>query len=232
MSSTKLFLPELESLAQRDPLTYEALNKVQQVINQNLPSSGNGSPEGVVPASPGTVFVQRDGPNAQQVLWIKDQNNDTSGWRQLGAYGSTPCSGTSKLIAVSTPNSATFYYDGTNGSQPLTIHRADGTDTVVSGNQTVQKLAPSTTHYFYPYYDERSGEVKFVTTATGVGTAVPQAVGSPPYAYSAPVPNAAQQTAALGTVALSNGSCPVTTPATGTTSATVGGWTNGIYISQ
>lgn len=232
MGSSRLFLPELEAVAGQNPLLFEVLTKIQNAVNATQILSGDGSPNTVVSANVGTVYIQRDGPNAQQVLWIKDVGADNNGWRALGSYGSIPPSGTTKFAAIATATTITIYWDGTNGSTQLLIHRADGTDTRASGNQAITKLAPSTTYFIYPYWDERDGSVNFVSTAAGPGTAVPAAVGSPPYAYTTAVANAAQQVAALGAVPLSNGSIQVTTPSSGSAASTVGGSTNTIYPFQ
>lgn len=41
---------------------------------------GNGSPEGVVTATPGAVYLQLDGPNN---LWVKAIGTGNTGWAQI-----------------------------------------------------------------------------------------------------------------------------------------------------
>lgn len=103
-----------------------------------------------------------------------------------GSRTSAICTG---VQAVMTTTTATFYWDGSNGSQPFKIYRDDGTvfgPFITDSGLQVTGLSPSTTYYFYPYFDESIQRIKFATIA-GVS------IGSPSYAFTAQNNLAAQQ---------------------------------------
>lgn len=82
-------------------------------------------------------------------------------------------------FSASAPSTTSIqlWWDGTNSSTILRIYRDDGTVAgPFPGNQLVTGLSPSTTYFFYPYFDEATQSVKFVSQAG--------AVGSPPIAYA------------------------------------------------
>jgi len=209
--------PRLESLAETDPEIYEVLRNFQEQLNQVLPSliSGNGSPEATVPATAGTVYVQRDASAGPLSLHVKDGGEGLNGWATLGAFGSIPPTAGGGFQAVATPNSVTFYYDGTNGSQVLTMYRANGVQSqVAAGRTVVTGLAPNTTYYFYPYFDERTQSLKWVA-----GT-----MGNPAIAFTVDNSGASQQARLTHHIPLTPGTAIiVTTPAGGSSPAPVGG---------
>ena len=138
---------------------------------------------------------------------------------QLVSAGSRPQSITTAFTFVPTSTGVTFYWDGTNGSQPLSIYRDDGT--IVSpivGNQTVSGLSPSTTYYFYPYYDETLGAVRWAVVS-GVS------IGTPGYAFTTKNILANQQQIMRNHIPLASGLAitGVTTTASGTGSQGSGG---------
>lgn len=113
---------------------------------------------------------------------------------QGGRPGSiaTPIAYLSNFLTL--PFGMQFYWDGTNGSQALTIHRDDGTSIPnIIGNFTVLGLTASTKYYFYPYYQESvEPGANFGAQQPGVQWAsVEGAVGNPPVAYTAPNAQAA-----------------------------------------
>lgn len=130
---------------------------------------------------------------------------------QITSIGSRPQSLSTSIAFVATTSVVTFYWDGTNGSVPLSIYRDDGTIvTPIVGNQLVSGLSPSTTYYFYPYYDETLGQVRWASVS-GVS------IGTPGYAFTAKNILAAQiqilrNHVPLATLLATNG---VTTPASG-----------------
>jgi hypothetical protein len=66
---------------------------------------------------------------------------------------------TSGFAYTSTDSSITWYWDGTNGSHVIVIHRADGSHfTVPTGGSplTISGLSASTTYYFLPFWDVRN----------------------------------------------------------------------------
>lgn len=128
---------------------------------------------------------------------VNNTVNPTSS--QISSSGARPGSVATPIAyfanAVSPPLVLTFFWDGTNGSSPLTIHRDDGTTTgTLIGSFVVNGLAVNTKYYFYPYYQENvEPENNFGSQQPGVNWAfVPgAAVGTPPVAYTAPNAQAA-----------------------------------------
>jgi hypothetical protein len=83
---------------------------------------------------------------------------------------STGCS------VVAATNTINIYWDGTNSSSPLRIYRDDGSVAgPFPGNVVINGLT-SGTWFIYPYFDEATGTVKFVSQSG--------ATGSPPIAYN------------------------------------------------
>jgi len=73
--------------------------------------------------------------------------------------GSTPPSGVTGLFtATATTTTITWYWDGTNGSSPLVIQRADGSFFAVPrGSITIGGLVANTTYYFLPFWSTVGG---------------------------------------------------------------------------
>lgn len=87
-----------------------------------------------------------------------------------------------------TANASTiiWYWDGTNGSSPITIFWPDGSSTIVPpASFAVSGLAASTTYTFYPYFDVNLGGVNFVILATGNGSPKAAFIGSSQLAAAA-----------------------------------------------
>lgn len=125
-------------------------------------------------------------PNTGLQSLVNNQINPTSA--QLESVGSRPQSITTAITYTSTTTSITFYWDGTNGSTPLTIYRDDGTTIgPFIGNFTVTGLSPNTTYFFYPFYQEAvTPSANFGQHPVGInwGT-TPGGVGTPPVAFTA-----------------------------------------------
>jgi len=137
---------------------------------------------------------------------------------QLKAAGGRVSSLSTGSSFTATTTSITIYWDGTNSSTILRIYRDDQTVAgPFPGTQLITGLSPSTTYFFYPYFDETRQTVLFVSQAG--------AVGSPPIAYtSALIQNAIAQMfrgrIPLFTQLAVNG---IATPAAGNTPATPSG---------
>ena len=115
---------------------------------------------------------------------------------QIPSKGSRTSSVTTTITFTFDATSATFFWDGTNGSQALRIGRDDGT---VVGPTTVGspfKVAGLTTntYFFYAYWDETLGKVVFATNSAAVGT--------PAVAFLQPNFDAAQQQILRGHIPL------------------------------
>jgi hypothetical protein len=216
-----------ESLAETNPDLYEIFRDFQNQLNQVMPSilSGTDHPQiqsstaspstAGVRAAPGTLYIQRNAQSGALVLHVKDTGYSTSGWAELGAFGSIPPTAGAGFQAIATSNSITFYYDGTNGSSILTMYRANGEQSqVASGSTVITQLSPQTTYYFYPYFDERTQSLQWVA-----GTA-----GNPAIAFTVQSPAAAAQMRLAHRIPLAPGTnISVTTPASGTSPFAVGG---------
>jgi hypothetical protein len=108
---------------------------------------------------------------------------------QVDTGGSRTSSFCTGIQAVMTTTTATVYWDGSNGSQPFKIYRDDGTvfgPFITDSGKQVTGLSPSTTYYFYPYWDETLQRIAFATVA-GVS------VGSPAIAFTSQNNLAVQQ---------------------------------------
>lgn len=132
-----------------------------------------------------------------------------------GNAGVIPFSQTTGFKYTATTTSITWYWDGTNGSTTLSILRADGTTTgPISGNVTITGLTLGTTYSFYPYWDEPTQSVQWLTGGSG----------TPSYAQpSAGGQSLVQAQALRNRIPLSSGAMPASTPASGTSSGSGGG---------
>ena len=126
--------------------------------------------------------------------------------------------------------SVQIFWDGTNSSTVLRIYRDDGSIAgPFPGSQLITGLTAATTYFFYPYFDEATGRVLFVSISGAVGT--------PPIAYPAATIAVAQQQILRGRVQLAANLAVtgITTPAAGTTPATNaggGGTGSGAYLGS
>jgi len=120
-----------------------------------------------------------------------------------------------------------LFWDGTNNSQLLRIYRDDGTVSgPFSGNAFITGLVAATTYFFYPYFDEATQTVKFVSQEG--------AVGDPPIAYLATTPQLAQAQFLRGRIPLATNlsGTGILTPAGAPTPPTFaggGGGGGGVY---
>src|SRR5258705_6691521 len=126
--------------------------------------------------------------------------------------------------------SISIFWDGTNSSTILRIYRDDGTVAgPFPGSQLITGLVANTQYFFYPYFDEATQRVLFVSVAPAVGT--------PPIAYTAATIAVAQQQILRGRVQLASDLAVtgITTPAAGSTPATNaggGGSGGGAYLGR
>jgi hypothetical protein len=125
---------------------------------------------------------------------------------QIQSLGSRTSSVTTAITFTFTATTATFYWDGTNGSFFLQIGRDDGSmvgPTNVGSPFLVTGLSANT-YRFYPYWDENLQMVVFASNSA--------AVGNPAVAFLNPNFAAAQQQILRGHIPL--GTLLVTTGVT------------------
>lgn len=159
-------------------------------------------------------------PTAPGLQAVQQNIINTAATVQLPSLGSMAGSITTAITYTSTPTTITFYWDGTNGSTPLTIYRDDNSFAVLAvGNLTVTGLTASTNYFFYPFWQEAivaadnpTGEITGVHWASFVGAA-----GTPAIAFSTQSVLAAQRQALRDHLPLSTAfsTTGITTPASG-----------------
>lgn len=98
------------------------------------------------------------------VYGVYGQNiiDPTSG--QIVSEGSRTSAIATAIQVVTTTTTATFYWDGSNGSQPFKIYRDDATvfGPFITGSGLIGSvLTARTTYYFYPHYHETLGIIAF-----------------------------------------------------------------------
>ena len=154
-----------------------------------------------------------------------NQINPTS--NTIQSLGGRVTSLATGFIYTATTTSISLFWDGTNGSTLLRIYRDDGTvEGPFAGSQEITGLGSGLTYFFYPYFDENTQTVRFVSQAG--------ATGSPPIAYLATAPELAQLQFLRGHIPLaSNQSVTgITTNVTPPTSIGGGGGGGGVYIGK
>ena len=140
---------------------------------------------------------------------------DPSNLGQILAKGSTPSSLSSGFTYTSTTTTVTISWSG------LTIFRADGTTTVIpNSSQLITGLTASTSYKVYPYFDEISGALAFVTGGVG-SPAICQTAGSNAISQAQNLQTRVPLSASSGFV--------VTTPASGSGGGSGGGSGNCLH---
>lgn len=115
---------------------------------------------------------------------------------QITSKGSRTSSVSTAITFTFTATSVSFFWDGSNSSQLLTIGRDDGTTVGPTniGSPFVVNGLTTNTYFFYPYWDDVNQHVAFPTNNV--------AVGNPAVAFLAPNLNAAQQQILRGHIPL------------------------------
>jgi hypothetical protein len=194
-----LTVPQIEALREKNPQLYEAMKRL---ANASLgPNQGWSLDDQVT-----------DGQNYARVSSAALTGNKVD-LTKTGVLmrGSVSPTWSGSFTYISGTNTVTWSWSG------LTIARADGTTTSAgSGSSSVSGLAPGSTYYFYPYWDEASSELTFVA-------GLASSVGSPASAFSAKTNAAAQQQALQGRVPLSQGAMIAATTRSGVGGGSGGG---------
>jgi hypothetical protein len=194
-----LNVPQIEALRTSNPQLYEALKRIANVAlgpNQGW-SLDEQVTDGVNYArvSTGATTAGKIDPTKTGVLM----------------RGSLPPTWSGAFTYVSTTSSITWSWSS------MTIARADGTTTsVANGSLAVTGLAPATTYYFYPYWDETGNVIGWVGASAS-------SAGTPADAYTAKTNVAAQQQSLQGRIPLSQGAMMAATTSTGTGGGSGGG---------
>lgn len=189
-----LNIPQIEALKRVNTHLYESLKRVVSGVNNLKLSLDSGVTDGAdfARVSSAALTQNKVDPAKSGVLM----------------KGSLPPTWSGAFTYASTTSSITWTWTA------LAILRADGTQTqIADGSLTVSGLAPATTYFFYPYWDETQFVLTFV--AGGAGT--------PANAQAAKTIAAAQQQALQGRIPLSAGAMTAATTSSGTGGGSGGG---------
>ena len=193
-----LTVPQIEALRRSNPQLYESLRRLLTGVNAigttnklNLDSAVvDGSDFARVAAA--ALTANKIDPTKPGVLM----------------KGSVPPTWNGSFNYASTTSSITWSWSS------LVVYRADGTTTAVpNGSLSITALAPGTTYYGYPYWDDVANALSWV--GSGIGT--------PPNAQTARTNTAAQQQALQGRIPLSQGAMVAATTTSGTGGGSGGG---------
>ncbi len=129
-------------------------------------------------------------------------------------YGSTPASWGGALTYSTTTTTVTWSWSG------IVVYRPDGTTSNIpnsgGGGFQITGLVASTTYNFYPYVDEVTLTMQFVTGGAN-------STGAPASAFTAGTFAAVQAQGLVSHIPWNGGAIQVTTPASGTGGGTKGG---------
>ncbi len=191
-----LTVPQIEALRRANPQLYEALKRL---ANASLgPNEGWDLDDQV---SDGSTYARI----VSTALTAGKLDPTKPG---LLMKGSVPPTWSGGFIYLSTTSTITWSWSG------LVISRADGSSTSVpNGSLPVASLAPATTYYFYPYWDDSASVLNWVAGGAG----------SPANAQTGKTNIAAQQQSLQGHIPLSQGAMVAATTASGTGGGSGGG---------
>lgn len=131
---------------------------------------------------------------------------------QSGAVAQVTTSGNFGYSATTT--SITWFWDGTNSSNPFVLHTGDGNQIAVpKGSLQCTGLTATTTYKFYPYYSVGAAEMVFALGG----------VGTPAIAFTSPSATAAASQILNGNLTVASGSISAATTTSGGNGGTGGG---------
>jgi hypothetical protein len=187
-------IPQIEALKRVNTHLYESLKRIVSGVNTMKLSLDSGVTDGADFAR-----VAADALTSNQVDPTKPG---------VLMKGSVPPTWSGAFTYASTTTSITWSWAA------LAIYRADGTSTAVTnGSLTVSSLAPGTTYYFYPYWDDAALALAWVAGGAG----------NPSNAQPAKTISAAQQQALQARIPLSAGAMTAATTTSGTGGGSGGG---------
>ena len=187
-------IPQIEAIKRINTHLYESLKRIVSGVNNLRLSLDSGVTDGAdfARVSASALTSNKVDPTKSGVLM----------------RGSVPPTWSGAFTYASTTSSITWSWSG------LAIYRADGTQTQISnGSLAVNGLAPATTYYFYPYWDETALALAWVAGGAG----------NPANAQAAKTIAAAQQQALQGRIPLSAGAIAAATTSSGTGGGSGGG---------
>jgi hypothetical protein len=191
-----LNIPQIEALRQTNPQLYESLKRLAAVSLG--PNQGWSLDDQI---TDGTDYARV----SSEALTQGQVDPTKSG---VLMKGSVPPAWSGSFSYLSTTSSVTWSWTG------LAIYRADGSATAVpDGSVAISGLTAGTSYYFYPYWDESSSVINWVSGG----------IGSPANAQSAKTNTAAQQQALQGRIPLSQGAMIAATTTSGTGGGSGGG---------
>jgi len=191
-----LNIPQIEALRQTNPQLYESLKRLAAASLG--PNQGWSLDDQI---TDGTNYARV----SSQAL---DQGQIDPTKSGVLMKGSVPPTWSGSFTYLSTSSSITWSWAS------LAINRADGSVTAVpNGAVAISGLIAGTTYYFYPYWDESSSVINWVSGG----------IGSPPNAQSAKTNAAAQQQGLQGRIPLSQGAMIAATTTSGTGGGSGGG---------
>jgi hypothetical protein len=194
-----LNVPQIEALRRENPHLYEALTQIAQASlgpNQGW-SLDNQITDGVnySRVASGAVTAGKIDPTKTGVLM----------------KGSVPPTWSGAFAYASTTSTITWSWSA------LTIARADGSTTAIAnGSLAVSGLAPGTTYYFYPYWNDSALALAWVG-------GLASSAGTPANAFTAKTNAAAQQQSLQGLIPLSQGAMIAATTTSGSGGGSGGG---------
>jgi hypothetical protein len=191
-----LTISQIEALRKTNPQLYETMKKL---ISASLgPNQGWSIDDQIT-----------DGENFARVVTDALTNGEID-LSKAGVLtkGSIPPTWSGAFTYVSSTSTLTWSWSG------LAIYRADRTSTPVpNGSVVVSGLSSATTFYFYPYWDEPTSELLWVSGGAG----------APALAQNAKTNAAAQTQALQGHIPLSQGAIVAATTSSGTGGGSGGG---------
>jgi hypothetical protein len=191
-------IPQIEALKSSSSHLYESLKRLLTGVNA-IGTTNKLSLDSAI--TDGTEFSRV----STSALTANEIDPSKAG---VLAKGSVPPTWNGAFAYTSTPTTITWTWSS------LTIYRVDGTGTLIpNGSLPITGLTPGTSYFFYPYWDESVGGLKWVAGGAGF----------PATAQTAKTNVAAQEQSLRARIPLSQGAMIAATPTTGSGGGSGGG---------